>query len=177
MNSAKIQFYLSRGPYIYSNIDTRSLCSLIGPFQSHISQLRDFAGSGGMASYGFVNRSPVVLLQEWGLLADIGGIFGLYLGLSIVALFEFVELVVDLMIIIFRKFTNNKTAKETDGKENLRAWACNKCEKILCLKHYASCPYLFWLGVGRIYPYTSCDCSIASEATLMNMSKWVAWVL
>ena len=37
----------------------------------------------------------------------------------------------DLMIIISCKFKNNKTAKETDGKENLRAWACSNYENTL----------------------------------------------
>ena len=36
-------------------------------------------------------------LQVFDLLSDVGGAFGLYLGLSVVALFEFIELGMDLL--------------------------------------------------------------------------------
>ena len=44
--------------------------------------------------------------QVASLLSDIGGAFGFYLGLSIIALFEFLELTYDFIRMSLQKFKN-----------------------------------------------------------------------
>ena len=45
----------------------------------------------------------LVHVQIWSLLADVGGVFGFYLGLSVVALFEFLELGMDMVFVALKK--------------------------------------------------------------------------
>ena len=47
------------------------------------------------------------------LLADLGGIFSFYLGLSIIALFEYVELVFDLLLVCC-KYIRRRNERQTD---------------------------------------------------------------
>ena len=54
----------------------------------------------------------------WELLADIGGVFGFWLGLSVVALFEFLELFVDVMMLGVRLIKDKNRVKIMNTKAN-----------------------------------------------------------
>ncbi len=49
------------------------------------------------------------------MIADLGGIMGLYLGLSIVALFEFLEMIVDIIKLFLPCSTNNNNRDSKNG--------------------------------------------------------------
>ena len=56
--------------------------------------------------------------QLAGMLADIGGIMGLYIGLSVVSVFELVDLVVDVTRVII---SCGKKSEQTQSKNGYQA--------------------------------------------------------
>ena len=59
------------------------------------------------------------VLQAFSLIANLGGQVGLWLGLSMIAVFELVELIADLIIIGVRRFRAHRKAK----RETANQWA------------------------------------------------------
>jgi hypothetical protein len=49
--------------------------------------------------------------KEFDLLSNIGGILGLFIGVSFVTLFEIGELLIEILLFIFKRKNNNKTVQ------------------------------------------------------------------
>ena len=62
------------------------------------------------------------------MIADFGGQVGLWLGLSMIAVFELVELIADLIMICVRRLRDRQKAKREERAQNGGKWASPSSE-------------------------------------------------
>ena len=68
-------------------------------------------------------NDTIISLQEANFASDFGGVLGLWVGCSILSIFEFVELAMDYVVWIY--FTCKKKCKPASGKENTTEGMCS----------------------------------------------------
>ena len=101
---------------------TTDLCIIVPLLAGGIYQLPVVSQNkeSTMPRFHIMTSSCCVLFsrQVWDLLADIGGVFGFWLGLSVVALFEFLELLIDVIIVGVRLARHKNEVRAFKGETN-----------------------------------------------------------
>jgi len=89
----------------YCPFECDSIKYSVNSYSTYRSETRFFVYFESLR-YTFINQSPKT--KEFDLLSNIGGILGLFIGISFVTLFEIVELFIEILFIIYEQKNTNK---------------------------------------------------------------------